>query len=89
MQFALANPADNAEPPVSSDCVSAEQPDRVPIIEVAFKNGMWWSIPWEVSQALYEKHLQGEMQATHGIGVNIALGRGSTTTKTRPSTGLS
>ena len=40
---------------------AAEQPvDKVPIIEVAFKNGMWWSIPQEMSQALYEKHLQGE-----------------------------
>ena len=43
-----------------SDSDNVAQPGKVPIIEVAFKNGMWWSIPWEMSQALYEKHLQGE-----------------------------
>ena len=60
MHSALAIPADSAVQPVRSDSDSAAQPGKVPIIEVAFKNGMWWSIPWEMSQALYEKHLQGE-----------------------------
>ena len=59
MQSALAIPADSAVQPVRSDSDSAAQPGS-PIIEVAFKNGMWWSIPWEMSQALYEKHLQGQ-----------------------------
>ena len=57
----------------SASGASAEQPStthlelsaaawlqQVPIIEVAFNNGMWWSIPPEISQALYQKHLQGE-----------------------------
>ena len=60
MHSALAIPADSAVQPVRSDSDSAAQPGKVPVIEVAFKNGMWWSIPWEMSQALYEKHLQGE-----------------------------
>ena len=32
----------------------------VPIIEVAFNNGKWWSIPQEMSAQLYEKHEQGQ-----------------------------
>ena len=60
MHSALAIPADSAVQPVRSDSDSAAQPGKVPIIEVAFKNGMWWSIPPEISQALYQKHSQGE-----------------------------
>ena len=37
---------------------SAAQP--VPIIEVAFKNDMWWSIPAEMSAQIYQKYLDGE-----------------------------
>ena len=37
---------------------SAAQP--VPIIEVAFKNDMWWSIPAELSAQIYQKYLGGE-----------------------------
>ena len=33
---------------------------KVPIIEVAFKNGHWWSIPQDMSAQLYAKHVQGE-----------------------------
>ena len=43
-----------------SDSASAGQPARIPTIEVAFKNGCWWSIPQAMSQALYERHVQGE-----------------------------
>ena len=60
MHSALGIRAEGAVETVRSDSGSAAQPGKVPIIEVAFKNGMWWSIPWEMSQALYEKHLQGE-----------------------------
>ena len=60
MHSASAIPADSAEQPVHSDSDRVAQPGKVPVIEVAFPNGMWWSIPWEMSQALYEKHLQGE-----------------------------
>ena len=38
---------------------SAVQP-LVPIFEVAFKNGMWWSIPAEMSQQIYEKYKNNE-----------------------------
>lgn len=60
MHSASPIPADSAVQPVRSDSESAAQPGKVPIIEVAFKDGMWWLIPWEMSQALYEKHLQGD-----------------------------
>ena len=53
-------PADSAVRPVHSDADSAAQPGKFPVIEVAFKNGMWWSIPRETSQALYDKHSQGQ-----------------------------
>ena len=39
---------------------SAEQPDMVPIIEVAFRHGMYWSIPQEISQQIYEKYQEGQ-----------------------------
>ena len=32
----------------------------VPIFEVAFKNGMWWSIPADISQEMYEKYKNNE-----------------------------
>ena len=51
MQDTLAASADSVVQPVHS---------KVPIIEVAFKNGMWWSIPMEMSLALYQKYVQGE-----------------------------
>ena len=38
---------------------SAVQP-TVPIFEVAFKNGMWWSIPAAMSQQIYEKYINNE-----------------------------
>ena len=38
-----------------SENSSAVQP-TVPIFEVAFQKGMWWSIPAEMSQAIYEKY---------------------------------
>ena len=50
--------------PWRSDSASAGQPGKIPIIEVAYKKDMWWSMPQELSQALYTKHLEGET----GIG---------------------
>ena len=38
---------------------SAEQP-TVPIFEVAFQKGMWWSMPAELSQQIYEKYRNNE-----------------------------
>ena len=60
MYSAFAIPADSAAQPMRSDSDNGAQPSKVPIIEVAFNNGTWWSIPAYISQALYEKHLQGE-----------------------------
>ena len=42
-----------------SENSSAVQP-TVPIFEVAFQKGMWWSIPAEMSQAIYEKYMNNE-----------------------------
>ena len=52
------------EPPVSkrppsSDCDS-QGGASIPIIEVAFKDGMWWSIPPEMSAAIFEKFDAGQ-----------------------------
>ena len=49
MNSASTIPADVAAPP-----------GKMPIIEVAFPNDMWWSIPSGTSHALYQKHLEGE-----------------------------
>ena len=42
-----------------SEYSSAVQP-TVPIFEVAFKNGMWWSIPADMSQQMHEKYKNSE-----------------------------
>ena len=42
-----------------SETSTAVQP-AVPIFEVAFKKGMWWSIPAEMSQAIYEKYMNND-----------------------------
>ena len=60
MYSAVAIPADSAVQPVRSDFENAAQPGKVPIIEVAFNNDMWWSIPQVMSLGLYEKYLHGE-----------------------------
>ena len=36
------------------------RPLRIPIIEVAFSKGMWWSIPQEMSAELFEKFKAGQ-----------------------------
>ena len=38
---------------------SAEQP-AIPIFEVAHANGMWWSLPAELSAGLYQKYTNNE-----------------------------
>ena len=32
----------------------------IPIFEVAFRHGMWWSIPAEMSQQIYHKYTNNE-----------------------------
>ena len=32
----------------------------VPIIEIAFRRGMWWGLPPSMSRELYEKYIAGE-----------------------------
>ena len=58
MQCTSAALADSGEQPVHTEVNSAEQPASIPIIEVAFKNGMWWSLPDWMSRDLYEKFEQ-------------------------------
>ena len=33
---------------------------HIPIVEVAFRSGTWWSIPAELSRQLYEKYISGQ-----------------------------
>ena len=41
--------------------VGADMPSgMVPIIEIAFCNGMWWSMPPETSAGIYKKYMSGE-----------------------------
>ena len=48
--------------PSSADPNTAtEHVEKVPLIEVAFKNGMWWALPLELSQALHSKYLANEV----------------------------
>ena len=69
MHCTSATSGDSVEQPVHSKSDSAEQPafklpsrtsaEQVPIIEVAFKNDLWWSIPRAASRHLYEELEQG------------------------------
>ena len=40
--------------------MATEHAEKIPVIEIAFKNGMWWALPQEMSQALYDKYLANE-----------------------------
>ena len=46
--------------PSGSATEHSEQSERIPIIEVAFKNDMWWSIPPQMSAELYAKFKAGQ-----------------------------
>jgi len=56
--FSAEQPAFHISDERHRDCLMSEP--IVPIFEVAFKNGMWWSIPAEMSQRIYEKHKNNE-----------------------------
>ena len=49
------------EPLASQQQVAAFGPEGllVPIIQVAFHNDLWWSIPTNISGQLYENHCMG------------------------------
>ena len=62
-----SEPAGSAVQPVillseSEPAGSAVQPvmKQIPIFEVAFGHGMWWSIPAEMSQQIYHKYTNNE-----------------------------
>jgi hypothetical protein len=37
----------------------------VPIFEVAYSDGMWWSLPQDLSEDIYEKYADGQPTATY------------------------
>ena len=41
---------------------ATEHVGKVPIIEVAFRNGMWWALPQDMSQQLYDKYQAREVE---------------------------
>ena len=55
MSSALANPLQNAMEPYGF----AGNPSRAPLIEVDFKGGKYWSMPFGKSQEVYAKHTMG------------------------------
>ena len=40
--------------------LTAQQEGMVPIVEVAFRDGKWWSIPQEMSARLYQEYANGQ-----------------------------
>ena len=40
---------------------ATEHVGKVPVMEVAFKNGMWWALPQDMSQQLVDKYRAGEV----------------------------
>ena len=49
-----------ATPFSAAPSAATEHAGKVPVIEIAFKHGMWWALPEETSQELYDKHLANE-----------------------------
>ena len=49
-----------AEQPEMSLVLQSQDEGKRPIIEIAFPNGMWWSLPQEASQLLYDKYIANE-----------------------------
>ena len=60
-------------PKLAMTCDCAEQPPlsmplhlmngRVPIIQIAFRNDMWWSMPQELSHQIYQCYAEGWCEA--------------------------
>ena len=44
---------------------ATEHVGKVPIIEVAFQHGMWWALPQDLSQQLYEKYQAREVDIVY------------------------
>ena len=56
-----ASPASAARPAQESEYTSCSMSERrIPIFEVAFRGGTWWSIPSEMSQQIYDKYTNKE-----------------------------
>ena len=66
MESTLATqPPDSAEQPATGISPATQPPNSAgqpatPIFEVARGNGMWWSIPAEMSQQIYHKYTNQE-----------------------------
>ena len=59
MQASVQGSAEHMSVP-KDEVQSGAEKSAVPIFEVAFNNGMWWSIPQNMSQLIYEKYQNGE-----------------------------
>ena len=51
-----ASPASAARPAHEPPLALTDSEPQIPIFEVAFRQGMWWSIPAEKSQQIYDKY---------------------------------
>ena len=61
--------------------VGADMPSgMVPLIEISFRNGMWWSMPPEMSAEIHKHICLGRMPATHGTGATPGKVLGNQTT---------
>ena len=49
-----------AAPSSADPNTATEHVEKVPLFEVAFKNGMWWALPLEMSQTLCSKYVANE-----------------------------
>ena len=61
---------------------ATEHVGKVPIIEVAFRNGMWWAIPQDMSQKLYDRYQAREVE----IGYTWDWGTGRAVLQRAPQT---
>ena len=49
-----------ATPFSAAPSAATEHAGKVPVTEIALKHEMWWALPQEMSQALYDKYLANE-----------------------------
>ena len=65
-----SSPTQSMVEPTPMETDTEVPPGKIPIMEIAGRGGMWWSMPQKQSAALWQKHMQGE-----GVGY-IWLGKG-------------
>ena len=58
-------------------------PDLIPLVEVEYRDDMWWTIPQTTSAYLYQQFMLREKQTTSGTGATRVLAPGAPALKSQ------